>query len=124
MCRVRVTRARFKLSFRIPWMDAPRMCGVETACDPTQYDELTEQSPKSCFETKPPSMSLGVPRVRAPSVFLCTHSPHTVFIYYTATLEAGRDFDLPRHSHYSGVIPMVSFQNRFNIIVGGEILSF
>ena len=57
-------------------------------------------------------MSLGVPRVRAPSVFLCTHSPQdTVFIYYTATLEAGRDFDLPRHSHYSGVIPMVSFQH-------------
>ena len=32
---------------------------------------------------------------------------------------AGRDFDLPRHSHYSRVIPIWCFN-----IVGGEILTF
>ena len=87
------------------------MCGVETACDPianTTSLRVTEQS--GCFRC--------TTSTHFEYALVCTLSAHG--FYYTATLEAGRDFDLPRHSHYSGVIPVWC---RSNIIVGGEIFT-
>ena len=47
-------------------------------------------------------------RARAPAVAVCDAGSSR-----TRVVNAGRDFDLPRHSHYSGVIPMV-FEHSVN----------
>ena len=121
MCRVRVTRARFKLIFRIPWMDAPRMCGVDGPLV-TQYDELTEQravlkrNRRLCLRRCTTSTHYTQRHAKVSSV---SHSPHTVFTT-RQRWKRGEILSFPDTLTTQGL----SLWCRFNIIVGGEILSF